>query len=242
MATFVGRESELGALAAAVHGAAADDAASVLIIGEPGSGKSRLLEEAASRAGIETQLHVVGYETERQVPLAAATPLLRKLADVPKHGARIDALVFGEQETTDALGSLRIFEAAFRALRELTPALLVFDDVQWADDLSLSLCHYLLRAARDTDEGLALLAAGRPSPAAAAFDSETVLELGPLEAQDSLALVSASAWASAFADGNLTVAERHLDDAGDARKRKELHHRRFSTHTGARHRHLILRH
>jgi len=193
MATFVGRESELAALAAAVHGAAADDAASVLIIGEPGSGKSRLLEEAASRAGIETQLHVVGYETERQVPLAAATPLLRKLADVPKHGARIDALVFGEQETTDALGSLRIFEAAFRALRELTPALLVFDDVQWADDLSLSLCHYLLRAARDTDEGLALLAAGRPSPAAAAFDSETVLELGPLEAQDSLALVSAIA-------------------------------------------------
>src|SRR5436305_1669479 len=33
MATFVGRESELGALAAAVHGAAADDAAAVVALG-----------------------------------------------------------------------------------------------------------------------------------------------------------------------------------------------------------------
>lgn len=193
MAEFVGRAHELERLAAAAGAAAADDVAAVLIVGEPGSGKSRLLHEAAARSAIETQLHVVGYESEREVPLAATTPLLRRLAAVPEHGPRLETLVFGERETTDALGSLRIFEAAFRALRELTPALLVFDDVQWADELSLSLCHYLLRAARDTGEGLALFAASRPTLAAAAFEAETVVELGPLEPSDSLALVSAIA-------------------------------------------------
>ena len=187
---FVGRANELAVLASAADAARAGNVAAVLIVGEPGSGKSRLLHEAAKQARIESRLEVVGYESERDVPLAAATTLLRKLAAVPEHGARLEALVFGERETADALGSLRIFEAAFRAVRRLMPALLVFDDVQWADELSLSLCHYLLRAARDTDEGLALLAAGRPSPAAAAFDAKTVLELGPLEPEDSFALVS----------------------------------------------------
>ncbi len=192
MGAFVGRADELAALAAAAETAAAGDVAAVLIVGEPGSGKSRLLHEAASMARLE-HLSVVGYEPEREVPLAAATRLLRELVAVPDHGPRLESLVFGEREGDDPVESLRILEATFRALRELTPALIVFDDLQWADELSLSLCHYLLRAARDTGEGLALFAATRRSPVATAFDAETVLELGPLGPARSLELVSALA-------------------------------------------------
>src|SRR5919199_2523938 len=186
---FVGRAQEVERLMAAADSAAAGEVASIVVIGDPGSGKSRLLSEAASRARLDRQLYVAGYESERDVPLAAATPLLRRLTELPQHGPRLDALVFGDPEPADALASLRIFEAAFRALCELTPAILVVDDLQWADPLSVSLCHYLLRAARDTGEGLSLFAAARPSPAGAAFEAETVGELHPLEPEHSLELV-----------------------------------------------------
>ena len=43
-------------------------------------------------------------------------------ARLPEHGPRLEALVFGERKGGDPVESLRIFEAAFRALRELTPA------------------------------------------------------------------------------------------------------------------------
>ena len=118
MGVFVGRAEELAALAAAAGTAAAGNVAAVLIVGEPGSGKSRLLHEAASRARLEPQLDFVAYESEREVPLAAATRLLRELVLVPRYGPRLEALVFGEREGGDPVESLRIFEAAFRALRE----------------------------------------------------------------------------------------------------------------------------
>jgi hypothetical protein len=61
----------------------------------------------------------------------------------------------------------------------------------------------------------------------------------------SLALVGASTWAIEFASNSLTVAERHRDDAGDARNRNKLHHRRrpfmgISADIGAGHRQLLL--
>ena len=61
---FVGRTDELAALAAAAEAAAAGNVAAVMIVGEPGSGKTRLLHEAAARSQLSPQLHVVGYEPE----------------------------------------------------------------------------------------------------------------------------------------------------------------------------------
>jgi predicted ATPase len=186
---FVGRTEELALLAEASEAAVGGAVAAVTIVGDPGTGKSRLLHEAASRSPLASQLCVVGYEPERDVPLAAATALLRELATVPQYGPRLEMLVFGEAAGEDALRSLRIFEASYHALSRLTPALLVFDDCQWADELSLSLCHYLVRAARDTGQGLALFAATRSSAAASAFADGKVLELGPLAHEETRELV-----------------------------------------------------
>ena len=63
--------------------------------------------------------------------------------------------------TAPALESMRIFEAAHRAARPLEPALLMIDDLQWVDERSLALCHYLVRAARDHDQPLTVFAAAR---------------------------------------------------------------------------------
>jgi DNA-binding NarL/FixJ family response regulator len=196
---FVGRREELVELGEIASAAAAGDVAAAVVVGEPGSGKSRLLAEAAGRAPLSNRFRVVGYEAEREVPLAAASDLLLALAATT--GARgLEALLFDDaREEAAALQPLRIFESAHRALRMVGPALVVVDDVQWIDELSLALCHYLLRAAHDRGEPLALIACGRTSPTSVSLAESLAqvlppehllrLELGPLASGEALELV-----------------------------------------------------
>jgi len=129
VSAFVGRAEELNAVAE-IAALADDGPSAAVIIGDPGSCKMRLLAEASDQVRLPTELRVVGYEPEYQVPLAAAADLLRLLADVPELGARLNALVF-ESEDASALKPVRIFELAHRALARKQPALLIVDDLQW---------------------------------------------------------------------------------------------------------------
>ncbi len=185
---FVGREPELASLKELRLRATRErSATAVVVFGDPGSGKSRLLEEAAREAG--QRLAMVGFEPERRIPLAAARPALRLLAQVPEHGPRLDALVAGAGEVRS--GSLGVFEAVFAAMAGLGPVLLTVDDLQWADETSVALCHYLVRAANAEGLPLALMAVSRPHPESRAFaealhrllpepDRVREIELGPL--------------------------------------------------------------
>ena len=74
-----------------------DGPSAAVIVGDPGSGKTRLLAELASRLADMTQLSVVGYEPERQVPVAAAAELLRTLRAVPDGGDRLRAVLSGPE-------------------------------------------------------------------------------------------------------------------------------------------------
>ena len=199
-AAFVGRADELALLAAVVLRGTRGAPAAALVTGDPGSGKIRLLAEAVSRAGVERSFRVVGYEAERQVPLAAVSGLLRALTEVPEHGERLDALAFAPaQGQPSALDPVRVFEAAHRSLRTIEPSLLVLDDLQWVDDLSLALCEYLVRAAADSEQRLVVLAASRPSLNASVFgnalartlpaDCVALRSLGGLDLDDGVALV-----------------------------------------------------
>jgi DNA-binding NarL/FixJ family response regulator len=196
VSAFVGRTEELNVLAE-IAVAAQDGPAVAVIVGDPGSGKTRLLAEAADFLSVES-LRVVGYEAERQVPLAAAADLLRRLTAIPQVGRRLRALVF-EAEDTSALEPMRIFEATHRALDSIEPVLLVVDDLQWVDELSLALCHYLVRAAEADNQRLVMIAASRPSAQLSSFaaslgevvpdDRRTTVELRALSADDALELV-----------------------------------------------------
>jgi DNA-binding CsgD family transcriptional regulator len=200
MSAFVGRAEELGRLVAAGRAASAGEVAAVLVVGEPGAGKSRLLAEAAIRIPLRRQFRVVGYEPERQVPFAAAADLLRALAGLSGAGRRLGELVFGGPRGTVAtLEPVRILEAAHRALEAAGPAVVVADDLQWVDGLSVALCHYLVRAAETSGAPLALIAAGRPSENDASLSVSlaqvlpaqrlTRLELGPLASGEAVELV-----------------------------------------------------
>lgn len=191
MARFVGREQEIAALTAICARALPEGRAAATIVGEPGSGKSRLLSEIRME-GVPS-LETMGYEPARDVPLAAAVPVLRALVEGSEPGRRLEALLF---EGGDAQ-PLRVFEAAHRALVAHGPALVVIDDLQWADELSLSLLQYLIRS---QGAGLAILAAGRPSESVRGFadaagralgDGSRLLELGPLARDDGVALARA---------------------------------------------------
>jgi DNA-binding CsgD family transcriptional regulator len=204
MSAFIGRAEELERLEAVGRAAIAGDVAAALMVGEPGTGKSRLLARAAKRIPLERQFQVVGYEPERQVPLAAAAGMLRALAGVSGAGRPLGELVFNaSRERGLALGPVRILEATHRALEAVGPALVVADDLQWVDGLSLALCHYLVRAAESSGAPLALIAAGRPSANDASLSASlaqvlpparlTRLELEPLTSSEAIELVRALA-------------------------------------------------
>ncbi len=186
-AGFVGRDHELATLRQLAADGSEGPRVGV-VVGDPGSGKTRLLGEAAAGVTIERRFELVGYEPERRVPLAAAAPMLRRLEQEPEGRALRRLLVEG----SGALEPIRVFEAALRAFARETPTLVVVDDVQWLDELSLALCHYLVRGAAAERCPLVLVAAARPSrhghmlveSLAAVLGPERVtrLELGPLDA------------------------------------------------------------
>ena len=62
---------------------------------------------------------------------------------------------------------MQVFEAAHRALDAFERLLVTVDDLQWVDELSLALCHYLVRAGQAAAKPLVLIAAARPSAQAA---------------------------------------------------------------------------
>jgi DNA-binding NarL/FixJ family response regulator len=164
MQVFVGRVAELGALSE-IAAMSATGPAAAIVVGEPGSGKSRLLAEAHTRSALPYSFSVVGYEAERHVPLAAASGLLRALSDAPEHGSRVEALLHGGDQAAP-LEPVRVFEAAYRVFRAFEPSLLIVDDLQWVDELSLALCHYVIRATNDSGQRVAVFAAARPGGSA----------------------------------------------------------------------------
>ena len=164
MGAFIGRARELEALVRVVDRAAAGGgAAAVVVVGDAGIGKTRLLAEALDRASLPRAFHAAGYEPEAPVPLAAAAELLKALVQLGAAGRRLGELFF-EAPTSDPSGleRVRIFEATHRALRTVGPSLVVVDDLQWVDELSLALFHFLVRAILREGRGLLGIAEERP--------------------------------------------------------------------------------
>jgi DNA-binding CsgD family transcriptional regulator len=159
-----GREPERARVAELLDGARSARSAVLVISGEPGVGKSALLEDARDQAGGMTILSGGGVESETHLPFAAlhqiVRPVLHHIESLPQTQA--DALrgalglaAGGSDRFLVSLAALSLLAEA----AERRPLLCLVDDAQWLDDAS---ADALLFVARRLDaEGIAILFAAR---------------------------------------------------------------------------------
>jgi DNA-binding SARP family transcriptional activator len=155
---LVGREVPWAWLLERLDQVARQVARVVLVNGEPGVGKSRLLAELADevvrRGG--TVLEGCAYEAESGRPYGPWVDALRRVPAVSVGatlGAELAPLLpeFGRdaarEESRDRLFGAIVELVAARA-HSAPPVLLVLDDVQWCDTASVELLHYVVRMSR----------------------------------------------------------------------------------------------
>ena len=151
---LVGRDSELAMLVRLIREAAAGRGGAALIEGEPGIGKSTLVQTAlAEAADVGCQVFWgEGDELGQALPLLPLLEALRvREPSVNPRRSTILALLRGELTgdpgsdlsiaLTEQLLALVTEECAVR------PTILVFDDLQWADQASIALWGRLTRSA-----------------------------------------------------------------------------------------------
>jgi DNA-binding CsgD family transcriptional regulator/tetratricopeptide (TPR) repeat protein len=165
----VGRQAELATLTACARRAAVDGRGSaVVIVGEPGIGKTHVLDLfTAAAADHGLTVHAASaYELERRRPFGVLVDALGVRSDTAdswraRVAARLDAQAAGG---TDPAGFL-IGEEIFALVDELCsrgPTALVLDDLQWVDPASLGLIARLCRVA--PQQPLLIVLSVRPPP------------------------------------------------------------------------------
>src|SRR5205823_6237539 len=137
----------------------------VLIAGEAGVGKSRLVSEMCSRAAANGLLVAQGscFETERSLPYGPLAELLHgwyvsQPRDLEHEAAELLPLVpelatrvprpASALAVDPATEQRRLFEAVARVIAGAAarrPVLLVIEDLHWADDGSLAFLWFLSR-------------------------------------------------------------------------------------------------
>ncbi|GGJ29708.1 helix-turn-helix transcriptional regulator [Streptomyces brasiliensis] len=154
---LIGRDEEVARLAGVLERARGGEARAVLVAGDAGVGKTRLLDEVAGRAADAGTTVVTGHcvdlgdvglpylpfteilgvlaADERFAPVLAAHPVVDRLLGGGPGGER------------DPDGRLRLFEGVAALLADLAepaPLLVVLEDLHWADQSSRDLLRFLL--------------------------------------------------------------------------------------------------
>jgi DNA-binding CsgD family transcriptional regulator len=160
-----GRDPERSRIGELLDGARASRSAVLIISGEPGVGKSALLEDARDQASGMRVLSGEGVESEAHLPFAAlhqiVRPVLRHVADLPQPQAAAlrGALGLGAGGSDDrflvSLAALSLLAEA----AEREPLLCLVDDAQWLDDASADALVFVAR--RLEVEGIVILFAAR---------------------------------------------------------------------------------
>jgi tetratricopeptide (TPR) repeat protein len=206
---LIGRESELAAISARLTAASRGDGSLVIVSGEPGAGKTRLMSAVvdAARAGAFRVASAVNFEHARS-PLGPWVDILKALEStireiVPPNAtdrAMFDRLLSPTADQQSPLDKRRLFviiaEALERAAKR-APLLICFDDAQWLDPESIELVDFLgsrierarivvLLATRSAESG--------PIPTAISrlefYGATTLVDVAPLSEQEVRDLVA----------------------------------------------------
>jgi DNA-binding CsgD family transcriptional regulator len=184
-APILARDSAVSAIRGRLEYLASGRPQVVFIEGEPGIGKTRLLDEALNNIDAVTLVRSRGDELQRRRPfgmladalacrVSSRDPSRAEIARLISDGASEQVLLDGFTQLIERLSLVR-------------PVLLALDDVQWADASTLLAIRYLTRHLSDVPIGAIIVF--RPLPAIPELDAlvtgETAdgalrLVLGPL--------------------------------------------------------------
>jgi DNA-binding CsgD family transcriptional regulator len=158
---LIGRAEEVSLVEARLTAAAKSEGSVVLISGEPGIGKTRLLRDIVSQARSARVSAALGRCYEYlQSPYGPIADILNDLCEtdngalaaLPKVRDDVDTFLTspGSIAGSEGTDKRRLFAALRNALdaycRE-RPVLMALDDLQWADSLTLDLVQYLVEHA-----------------------------------------------------------------------------------------------
>ena len=239
---LINRAVELEQLDAARRAARSGRGRLVIVSGEAGIGKSRLIEECVTRALHEGARVLVGRAWEgEQLPFGPWIDALRSAGSIADTCARVSLDEPWRTELTrlfPELGAVtsgpptaesrtRLFETIcvlLRALAAVSPLLIVLEDLHWADELSVRLLLFLRR--RLAAEPITVLATLREEDLAqepghglrtvlAEHDDRTVrLSLEGLTRFDTIALMQAVARAGSDLAALARLGERVWQTSG----------------------------
>jgi AAA ATPase domain len=226
---LVGRREELrrigGLLAAVKRGRSG----ALVLVGEPGIGKSALLEETVRRARGVRVLRASGVESEGELPYAGLLTLSRPIAGLvpslpePQAQALTAALALGPAPPADPLAVCAATLGLLAAAAEDEPVLAVVDDAQWLDAESAQAIGFAAR--RLGDERVAILLALREGEdsafSPAGLDQLGVRGLALDEASELLGGEIATSAARRLAEltmGNPLALLELADDLSDAQR------------------------
>jgi DNA-binding CsgD family transcriptional regulator len=165
---FVGRRGDLAEIAEALAAATAREPQAVIVGGEAGVGKTRLVEEAAAAARDQGARVLTGACVElggEAMPLSPLVEALRSLARSVEPAA-LDELLgpargelarlvpeLGEPPSGEGVRPAQLLELVIGAVARVgrdRPLMLILEDVHWADRSTLELAAALVRGLYDT--------------------------------------------------------------------------------------------
>ncbi|MGP4098992.1 helix-turn-helix transcriptional regulator [Nonomuraea sp. KM90] len=160
-----GRGKEQAELDRLLDKARAGSSGALLISGEPGIGKSALVDYAADRAPPLPVLRVSGVASEAELPYAALQlllgPVLGEIEALPEPQADALRAALGlAAAPPSGVDRFLVGLAALTLLAERAPLVCLIDDTQWLDRASADALRFVARRLRG--EGVALVFAARP--------------------------------------------------------------------------------
>ena len=191
-----GRAGEQSVIAGLLTGAQVGRSAALVVRGEPGIGKTALLDYAAAAAGAAGFQVVRGAGVECEAELSFAGlhvllgPALGKLASLPEPQRDVLAVAFGLQRP-GSRDRFLVGLAVLSLLAELAedgPLLCLVDDAHWLDRASAEALVFTAR--RLGAEGIAVIFAARSHDQSFPAPGLPVLRLGGLDEESATALLS----------------------------------------------------
>jgi AAA ATPase domain len=168
---LVGREAEQRRIDQLLRQAAAGRSGVLALRGDPGIGKTALLDYAGSRAGSMRVLRATGIEAENELAFAGLYSLLYPVADYvkalpePQAAALRSALGLG-RGAPDRLAVAAGTHGLLTTVAEVDPLLILVDDLHWLDPASQEgLLFALRRLDRDAIACLITVRPGTGAPA-----------------------------------------------------------------------------